>query len=217
MKNYTIKTLAKDIRHAVDWLIEEDCGCSTIELDDKLAVCVGWSDGFDSDDKAVIHSKSEPTYAICAAIKVWTSDDMLTDFEYINMPWYEDGSAYDTECLISPDENYEWLAEIFLTEYGKMKNLDIDEKGRIYEHCYLVSVSGTDDLGCSVEFERELGWFDTHEEAYKCFVESQDLDWSDDFEANNDLSQIEISIDEYIKDGKEKEYFDTLEETVIYK
>lgn len=133
MKNYTIKTLAKDIKHAVDWLVEEDCGCSTIKLDDRLAVCVGWSDGFDSDDEFVIHSKTEPTYAICAAIKVWTSDDMLTDFEYINMPWYEDESVYDTECLISPDENYELLAKNFLEEFDILKEMDIDKNGLIHE------------------------------------------------------------------------------------
>lgn len=217
IKTYTPDTLAKEIKSAVEWLKEEDCGCVTLKLDDRLAVCVGWSNGFDPDDTAVIHSKTEKTYAICTAIKVWTSDNMRTDFEYINMPWYEDGSAYDTECLISPDENYELLAKTLLTEYGKMKDLGIDEKGRIYEHCYLVSVFGTDDRGCPVGFEKDLGWFDTHEEAYECFFKSQHLDWSNDFKTNDNLSEIEVFIDEYIKDGKGKIYFDTHEECVIYR
>ena len=34
----TKETLAKEIQYAVKWLIEGDCGCSTIKLDDKLAV-----------------------------------------------------------------------------------------------------------------------------------------------------------------------------------
>lgn len=217
MENYTIKTLAKDLKESVDWLVENDCGCTTLKLDDRLAVCIGWSDGFDPDDGSVIHSKTEPTYAICAAIKVWTSDDMRTDFEYINMPWYEDGSVYDTECLISPDENYELLAENFLMEYRYIGNFDIDEKGMICEHRYLVSAFGTDDSGCSVGFEREIGWFNTYERAYERFVRSQHLDWSGDFGANNDLSQIEVSIEDHIKNGKGKGYYRTLEKTVIYR
>ena len=40
-------TLAKEIKSAVEWLIRENCGCSTIKLDEKLAVCVGWSEGYD--------------------------------------------------------------------------------------------------------------------------------------------------------------------------
>ena len=45
----------------------------------------------------------------------------------------EDGSVYDTEESISPDENYEWLATNFLKEFDILKELDIDEKGLIHE------------------------------------------------------------------------------------
>lgn len=133
MKNYTKETLAKDIRDAVDWLVEEDCGCATLKLDDRLAVCVGWSDGFDSDDKAVIHSKSKPTYAVCAAIRVWTSDDMRTDLDWIAAPYYADDSVYDDEVSISYDDNFEFVAESFLKDFAELKDLDIDEKGLIHE------------------------------------------------------------------------------------
>lgn len=217
MKIYTIKTLAEDIKSAVDWLVENDYGCVTLKLDNRLAVCVGWSKGFNPNDAYVVHSKTEPTYAICAAIKVWTSNDLSTDFDYINMPWYEDRSVDDAELVISSDENYEWLAKNFLIEYKNMEGFDIDEKGMIREHCYLVSVFGTDDSGCSVGFEREIGWFNTHEGAYKRFVRSQHLDWSNDFKANNDLSQIEVSIEDHIKNGKRKGYYRTLEKTVIHR
>lgn len=217
MSAITPKTLAKEIKSAVEWLKEKDCGCVTLKLNGMLAVCVGWSDGFDPDDETVIHSKTSPTYAICAAIKAWGSDDLRTDFDYIDAPYYEDGSVYDTEESISPDENYEWIAKNFLDEFDALKELNINEKGLIREHCYLVSASGSDYRECSVEFERTLGWFDTYEEAYECFVKSRDLDWSSDFETNKDLFEIEISIDEYVKNGKEKDYFDTYEETVIYR
>ena len=57
----TKETLAKEIQYALKWLIEGDSGCSTIKLDDKLAVCVGWSDGYDPNDARGIHSKENPT------------------------------------------------------------------------------------------------------------------------------------------------------------
>ena len=81
----------------------------------------------------MIHSKTEPTWAICAAIKAWGSDDLRTDLDYIDFPYYEDGSVYDTEQSISPDENYEWISKNFLDEFDILKEMDIDEKGLIHE------------------------------------------------------------------------------------
>lgn len=131
MKNYTIKTLAKDIRNAVDWLIEEDCGCVTLKLDDRLAVCVGWSDGFDEMEDTIIRSRTSPCHAICAAIKVWTSDDMRTDLDWIAAPYYEDDSIYDDEVSISYEDNFEFIAESFLKDYEELKEMNIDEEGLI--------------------------------------------------------------------------------------
>ena len=133
IKTYTVKTLAKEIKAAVKWLKEEDHGCVTLKLDGTLAVCVGWSDGFDPYDETVIHSKTFPTYAICAAIKAWGSDSMRTDLDWIDAPYYEDESVYDTEQSISPDQNYKWLAENFLKDYDILKEMDIDENGLIHE------------------------------------------------------------------------------------
>ena len=46
----------------------------------------------------------------------------------------EDGSVYDTEHSIYPDdEDYVWLATNFLNEFDILKELDIDEKGLIHE------------------------------------------------------------------------------------
>ena len=133
IKTYTTETLAEEIKAAVKWLKEEDHGCVTLKLDGTLAVCVGWSDGFDPYDETVIHSKTFPTYAICAAIKAWGSDSMRTDLDWIDAPYYEDESIYDTEQSISPDQNYKWLAENFLKDYDILKEMDIDENGLIHE------------------------------------------------------------------------------------
>lgn len=131
---FTPDTLAKEIKSAVEWLIEEDCGCVTLKLNGTLAVCVGWSDGFDPDDGTVIHSKTSPTYAICAVIKAWGSDSFRTDLDWIDAPYYEDGSVYDTEMSIYPDDRcYIWVATTLLDEFDILKEMDIDEKGLIHE------------------------------------------------------------------------------------
>lgn len=134
--------LAKEIQSAVKWLIEEDCGCSTIKLDNRLAVCVGWSDGYDPNDAWGIHSKESPTFCITAGIKVWTSDDLRTDFDWINSPYYEGGEVWDDDQSISLNEDYEALAEFYLKEYETLSGMTIAKDGRILrehlwvcEHC----------------------------------------------------------------------------------
>lgn len=127
--------LAKEIKSAVRWLIKEDCGCSTIKLDDTLAVCVGWLDGYDVSNTGVIHSKQSPTWCVNAGIKVWTSDSMRTDYDFINSPYYEySGDVWDTDVSISPFENYEELADYFLKEYDAMSKLEMERDGKIIGH-----------------------------------------------------------------------------------
>ena len=127
----TEKELARRLESAVLWLVKEDCGCVTIDLGGCLAVCVGWSDGFDEHDASVIHASDDKSWAICAAIKVWTSDDMRTDLDWINMPYNEDGDVWDTTLSIAPNENYKSTAHWFLKEYAAMSAYEIADDGRI--------------------------------------------------------------------------------------
>lgn len=123
--------LAKEIQSAVKWLIEEDCGCSTIKLDDRLAVCVGWSDGYDPNDARGIHSKESPTFCIAAGIKVWTSDYLRIDFDWINSPYYSNGDVWCDDLTVSPDNNYETMVEWFWEEYQALSEFEIDKDGLI--------------------------------------------------------------------------------------
>lgn len=123
--------LAKEIQSAVKWLIEEDCGCSTIKLDDRLAVCVGWQDGYRGNEKFVIHSVKDPTWGLVAGIKVWTSDSIRTDFGWINSPYYKNGDVWNDDITIYIDQNYELLAKWFLKEYQTLSAFEIDKDGMI--------------------------------------------------------------------------------------
>lgn len=127
----TKETLAKEIQYAVKWLIEEDCGCSTIKLDDKLAVCVGWSDGYDPNDAWGIHSKENPTFCITAGIKVWTSDYLRTDFDWINSPYYSNGDVWCNDLTVSLDNNYKAIVEWFWKEYQTLSKFKISKDGLI--------------------------------------------------------------------------------------
>jgi hypothetical protein len=123
--------LAKEIQSAVKWLIEEDCGCSTIKLDDRLAVCVGWSDGYDPNDAWGIHSKENPTFCITAGIKVWTSDYLRTDFDWINSPYYSNGDVWCNDLTVSLDNNYKAIVEWFWKEYQTLSKFKISKDGLI--------------------------------------------------------------------------------------
>ena len=57
---------------------------------------------------------------------------MRTDYDFINSPYYEDtGDVWDTDVSISPFENYEELADYFLTEYEAMSKFEIEDDGKI--------------------------------------------------------------------------------------
>lgn len=131
-KELQTKQLSQWLKESVNWLIDHQEGCGTYKLDDRLAVCVGWSGGYSNEpDESVIQATDDLTYAVNVAIKVWTSDDMRTDLDYINAPYYKNGDVVDIEVSISKNENYDKLAEYFLKEYEELKDLEIRDDGLI--------------------------------------------------------------------------------------
>lgn len=128
------KELSKNIQEAVEYFKKDGDGCYTFKLDDTLAVCIGWSDGYDITDTDVIHSIGNPTFCVNAGIKVWTSDSMRTDYDYINSPYFKNGDVWDTDYSISPNENYEELAEWLLEDYKTLSAFEIEDDGKIVGH-----------------------------------------------------------------------------------
>ena len=128
-----IKEISKFVKKSVEWLIKEQQGCCTYKLDDHLAVCVGWSAGYGDEERdIVIQAKDNLDYGINAGIKVWTSDAaMLTDYDWINFPYEEDGDVWDMGLSIAPNDNYEVIARSLLRWYDEVKDLELDDKGLI--------------------------------------------------------------------------------------
>ena len=133
----SLEEVKKFLKKSVDWLKDEDMGCTTLKLDDRLAICVGWLPGYGEEKRDdCIQSREEPDFAINAGIKVWTSDDMRTDYEFINMPYYKDGEVIMTDISVEPsdeEDGYEHLAKWLLDSYDGMKDLNIEENGLIIE------------------------------------------------------------------------------------
>ena len=127
------KDIIKFIKESIEWLVTEQQGCCHYKLDDHLAICVGWSAGYGKkirDD--IIQSKDDPDYGINVGIKVWTSDaTMLTDFDWINFPYYDDGEVLDMSLEIAPNENYKHITDSLLKWYNEIKNISLDNNGKI--------------------------------------------------------------------------------------
>lgn len=129
-----IFTVAKFLQESVKWLQKEQMGCCRYKLDDHLAIFVGWSGGYDKEkDDTLIQANDDPTYAINAGIKVWTSDDMWTDYDYLNFPYEKDGDVWDMGMSISDHDTYITDAEILLEWYEDVKHLNIADDGMIIE------------------------------------------------------------------------------------
>lgn len=157
-KEMQTKQLSQWLKDSVNCLIDHQEGCCTYKLDDHLAVCVGWSAGYsDEPDESLIQGIDDLTFAINAAIKVWTSDSMRTDLDYINAPYYENGDVIDIGISISKNEDYDKLAEDFLEEYERLKDLEIRDDGLIISSKSLKTfyISVTETLKKTVEVHAE--------------------------------------------------------------
>ena len=129
------KAITKFIKDSVEWLQKEQQGCCTYKLDDHLAICVGWSAGYGNEKRDnVIQAKDDFDWGINIGIKVWTSDDMQTDFDWLNFPYEEDGDVWDMGLGISPKENYESTTKSLLEWYDEVKNFALDDSGMVIGH-----------------------------------------------------------------------------------
>ena len=133
--NITKEEIQKFLKDSVEWLENQQEGCTTLKIDDRLAVCVGWLPGYGNEERDdVIQAKDNPDWAINAGIKVWTSDDMRTDYEFINSPYYDSGEVVETDVSLDPSDkenDFEGVARWLYDAYAGIGNLDIEEDGRI--------------------------------------------------------------------------------------
>ena len=207
-KEMQTKQLSQWLKDSVNCLIDYQEGCCTYKLDDHLAVCVGWSGGYpDEPDESLIQGIDDLTFAINAAIKVWTSDDMRTDFDYINAPYYENGDVFDIEVYISKNEDYDKLAEDFLEEYEKLKDLEIRDDGLIISSKPLKTfyISVTETLNKIVEVHAE-DKYEAIQKVSDAYCDGQVVLDSDDYVEVDFNDETEETINNYELGGMPKFY-----------
>ena len=127
-----IKEIAQFVKESVEWLIESQEGCCRYQLDEHLAIFVGWSGGYgDEPRNDVLQAKDSNDWGINAGVKVWTSDYMQTDFDWLNFPYEENGDVWDMSLSIGPNENYDIVAKSLLAWYDEVKDFDMTDDGLI--------------------------------------------------------------------------------------
>lgn len=126
LDNIILNEVQTFLKEAITWLLKEDCGCATFKLDDHLAICVGWSAGYGKEKREdVVQSKRNPDYALNAGLKVWTSDCLRTDYDFINFPYLEveEGDVIDYSLSIKSQDikDCDELAKVMLNFYNEFK------------------------------------------------------------------------------------------------
>lgn len=137
--------IATFIKESVEWLVENQEGCCRYKLDDHLAIFVGWSSGYGTEKRDdVIQAKNDPDFGINVGIKVWTSDYLQSDFDWINFPYEEDGDVWDMSMSIAPNDSYELITQTLMKWYYEVSPFTIANDGKILrktmwvcEHCLM--------------------------------------------------------------------------------
>ena len=126
--------VAKFVKESVEWLQKEQQGCCCYKLDEHLAICVGWSGGYGDEKRDdIIQASDSFDWGINVGIKVWTSDYMQTDYDWLNFPYYESGDVLDMGFSIAPNDNYELITDDLLKWYDEVKDLEMNDSGKIIE------------------------------------------------------------------------------------
>jgi hypothetical protein len=188
--------VAKFIKESVEWLVEEQQGCCRYQLDDHLAIYVGWSAGYGKEVRNdIIQAKDDPDWGINVGIKVWTSDYMQTDFDYLNFPYEADGEVLDMSVGVEPNDNYETIAETMMKWYDDVKEYDMTDNGLILEReveydvvCFERTLKIKFSKGSNIDKDKVLKALDKHYDEWQeddqgmCLEEYMVNEVCDDFD-----------------------------------
>ena len=206
--------IAQFIKESAEWLVENQEGCCKYQLNDHLAIFVGWSGGYGKEPRNdVIQAKDDPDWGINAGIKVWTSDYMQTDFDWINFPYYKDGNVLDMDCAISPQEDYERVAKHLLNMYNEVKEFDMTDKGEILPReveydvvCFERTLKIKFSKGSNIENMDEI--LKSLDKYYDAWQNDDDPTYClEEFMVNEVCDEYDLSIEEWDSipyDGKEE-------------
>lgn len=97
-----------------------------------VMAAAGDPNNYDAED-VKLFATSKDGYIVLGKIAV-NIDDLQSDYDFDwFMPYEEDGDAWDTESEFYKEEDFSKRASEIMSEYEKMKDLEIDEEGRIID------------------------------------------------------------------------------------
>lgn len=110
-------------------------GTSWFELDGDLAVSVGWLPGYDPKDNEQFGDiVDENGYGLCYEITENPQGQQAIDFEYLMMPYAEEGDVYSIGSDFNKDEDCTKLAQDLVDEYKYIRE-QLDNGKLIIESC----------------------------------------------------------------------------------
>lgn len=116
--------ILKFLKDSVNTLQTSDYTNCKLDLDDKLAIFVGWSAGFGNEkDNSIIQSESNPDWAICAGIKERNDVDWA-DYDSLSFVYDKNsGDPVVEDYTLSPDGNYTSIAKALADDYETLKEI----------------------------------------------------------------------------------------------
>lgn len=97
----------------------EELTISRYFIDENFGFYAFWSDGFDPEDKSVIHATKQPTYALVCGLKC--RNDAEWDGDYMDSPYDpKTGDLYTEDFEIPANGNYKNIAEWLIDDYNTM-------------------------------------------------------------------------------------------------
>lgn len=135
-----VNELAAYLSASVNWLKSNDGGCCMYRIDDRLGIAVGWlnlGEPADAEQYCDYHvSPEQSNYIIVAGVKVYTSDDLGTDYDWYAAPYDKNGEVYNEEVFIPRSTvflktDYLAIARDLVKSYQKLEKYALRKDGLI--------------------------------------------------------------------------------------
>lgn len=134
-----------------------------------VMACYGDPANYDQEDVKLFATSKNGVSIVLGKIAV-NSDDLQSDYGWDwTMPYYEDnGDVWDTEREFYKEEDFNRVAQEIMSEYEKMKDLEIDEEGRIIksdkvEESFLNETGEVDSKKCADILNNWIDWTEVDE------------------------------------------------------
>lgn len=132
-----------------------------------VMAAAGDPNNYDAED-VELFATSKDGYIIMGKIAV-NIDDLQSDYDFDwFMPYEEGGDVWDTESEFYKEEDFSKRASEIMSEYEKMKDLEIDEEGRIIksekvEESFLNETGEVDSKKCADILNNWIDWTEVDE------------------------------------------------------